>query len=309
MQVRCSLFNCRCAAQLPCWSALPAYQLTTTAQNVRVLSAGSNALGQLGLGFNTPSEGTRGLVEGFSGQTVASMRASLAASYLLLQHEDHSTQLFVMGSRMRGQLGLPPVKAEHEETASAVSLLSRASPASIELDASDAVKSVAVGYEHALVLTRARHVFATGANPDGQLGLGHHRDAHAFTPVIVPPEVDAEEGGVVSIHAGADTSAFVTARGALWTFGNSEYGQAMHGRVIDKVMRPMRVGTLGDRRIVDWQCSGSSSFALDGASASYRAIAMVMKRCRGHMKARCGVIEIKRPATNLIFGCSAAGSL
>lgn len=257
------------------------HSLTRTAQDGRVLSAGSNALGQLGLGFNTPSEGTRGLVEGFRGQTVASVHASLAASYLLLQHEDHSTELYVMGSRMRGQLGLPPVKAEHEDTASAVSLLSRATPATIDLDATDAVKSVAVGFEHALVLTRAGRVFATGANPDGQLGLGHHRDAHAFTPVAVPSEVDAEEGGIVSIHAGADTSAFVTARGSLWTFGNSEYGQAMHGRVIDKVMLPLRVETLGDRRIVDWQCAGSSSFALDGASTLFLHLAMVMKNDAG----------------------------
>lgn len=79
--------------------------------------------------------------------------------------------------------------------------------------------ALAVGFEHALALDDAGHVFATGANPDGQLGLGDRNDRDAFILLDLTSEV--RDDGVRSIRAGADTSALITQSGRLFTFGNS----------------------------------------------------------------------------------------
>lgn len=65
------------------------------------------------------------------------------------------------------------------------------------------------------------HIFGTGCNTDGQLGLGPDviSDVYELTRMPVPPQVADE--GVVAIRAGADTSALLTSSGSLWTWGNS----------------------------------------------------------------------------------------
>jgi len=50
----------------------------------RIFALGRNELGQLGVGFAS-QEGTRGLVEGFEGDSVVAARAGVQSSYLVLR--------------------------------------------------------------------------------------------------------------------------------------------------------------------------------------------------------------------------------
>lgn len=113
-------------------------------------------------------------------------------------------------------------------------------------------------------------IFGSGCNTDGQLGLGPSElsDIHTLTRVRLPEEVNNQR--ISSIHSGGDTSGLITDSGELWTWGNSEYSQAMHGSKIDQILEPKKVER-GEwsgqgRRLIDWRCGGSFSLALDSES-------------------------------------------
>jgi len=55
----------------------------------RVIALGRNESGQLGIGFAS-QEGTRGLVEGFTGESVESVKTAVQSSYLVVK-QDEST--------------------------------------------------------------------------------------------------------------------------------------------------------------------------------------------------------------------------
>ncbi|BGP38417.1 hypothetical protein JCM10450v2_002362 [Rhodotorula kratochvilovae] len=242
----------------------------------RVLALGRNEAGQLGVGFAS-QEGTRALVEGFEGDEVLAVRGGVQASYILVRDGD-STRLFSMGNLARGRLGhsalFPPADPleEHEEPRQHT--LPRA--AAIPLPAGmGRIKQIEAGFEHLLVLTETGEVYGTGCNTDGQLGLGTAAaDVYQLTRLPLPAEV-AKEGGVERISAGADTSALVTRGGTVWTWGNSEYAQGMHGEKIDQIASPLRVNTASflpsNRRLVDYRCGGSFALALDDRGSVYSA--------------------------------------
>ena len=62
-------------------------------------------------------------------------------------------------------------------------------------------------------------LFGTGVNTDGQLGMSDDVDRLTFSEISIPTQLI--EDGIASVHAGADTSAFISNEGDLWTFGNS----------------------------------------------------------------------------------------
>lgn len=114
-------------------------------------------------------------------------------------------------------------------------------------------------------------IYGSGCNTDGQLGLGSSNvnDVYSMTKIPLPIQIELE-GGVSLIRSGADTSALLTKAGNLWTWGNSEYGQALHGVKIDQVLSPTPIDRSFlplSRKIVDFQCGGSFSLILDGEFA------------------------------------------
>lgn len=100
------------------------------------------------------------------------------------------------------------------------------------------VKDISCGFEHALVMTGELSesplsqkviniclylddglLLATGINTDGQLGTGEDSDSPVFRPVASMAASGA--GTIASIAAAADTTAVMTDKGDIWTFGNS----------------------------------------------------------------------------------------
>lgn len=117
----------------------------------------------------------------------------------------------------------------------------------------------------------AGHLYGTGCNTDGQLSLSSTSDHYSLTRIPLSPLLTTQEGGILKILSGGDTSGLITKSGKLYTWGNSEYGQGGHGKVLDRVTEMVEaVGARevvlreGGRRIVDYQCGGSFGVVLDG---------------------------------------------
>ncbi|ORY79291.1 regulator of chromosome condensation 1/beta-lactamase-inhibitor protein II [Leucosporidium creatinivorum] len=276
--------------------ALLAYK---SAGSDRVFAVGRNEAGQLGIGFASQEE-TRGMVEGFGGDAVLQAAASSQSSYLLLRKQD-SSALYSFGNLSRGRLGqpafYPPRELEpHEEPI--LHLLSQATEVRLPPELSRA-KALTTGFEHLLVLSESGEIWGTGCNTDGQLGLGEGvlEDVYQLTQMQLPKEV-VSEGGAAQVRAGADTSALITASGKVWTWGNSEYAQALHGRKIDQIHVPTPIDDSflpSSRRIVDYRCGGSFALVLDDKgsvySAGYGALGLGPKTLESQIVRRLDTLE------------------
>ncbi|GAA5951146.1 hypothetical protein JCM8115_005068 [Rhodotorula mucilaginosa] len=243
----------------------------------RIFALGRNEAGQLGVGFAS-QEGTRALVEGFEGDQVLAVRAGVQSSYILVRDGD-STRLYSMGNLARGRLGHATMTSSFNESESAAGeeprlhLVPRATAVTLPPEIGP-IKQIEAGFEHVLLLTESGDVYGTGCNTDGQIGLGDASgDVVGFTKIALPSEI-VQEGGVARICAGADTSALVTESGRVWTWGNSEYAQALHDRKIDQILRPLAIDDSfvpPNRRLVDYRCGGSFALALDDRGSVYTA--------------------------------------
>ncbi|SPO28771.1 uncharacterized protein UTRI_04649 [Ustilago trichophora] len=131
----------------------------------------------------------------------------------------------------------------------------------IDHDAGWRVVDISSGLDHSLMLLertvnnyRIQQVVSTGLNTDGQLGLTPSSKADAvpmlpllsrtFQPVPGLPDTPIGEGdtstGLKGVICGADTSYALTAKGDLWVWGNSEYGQSFAG-IHDRIPSPVFV--------------------------------------------------------------------
>ncbi|GAA5885643.1 hypothetical protein JCM6882_007509 [Rhodosporidiobolus microsporus] len=250
----------------------------------RVLAVGRNEAGQLGVGFAS-QEGTRGLVEGFESEEVLQVAAGVQGSYLLVRTGPDSTSLFSFGNLARGRLGHPSLFPPSQPLEPHEEPRQHSLPTAKEVRLPEGVgriKQIASGFEHLLVLTENGEIFGTGCNTDGQLGLGSSsddaeglNDIFALTKLPLPAHIYTHEGGVASISAGADTSALVTVSGKVYSWGNSEYAQALHSHKIDQIPTPLEIDSSflpsPSRRIVDFRCGGSFSLVLDDRGSVYSA--------------------------------------
>lgn len=115
------------------------------------------------------------------------------------------------------------------------------------------IRSVAAGESHTLALSTAGSVYAWGSSSHGRLGL--HLDALNVNVemsddgvVGVPTKLDFGQE-VVQVSVAELCGLAVTACGALYTWGDGEYGQLGHG---DTLMRylPTRVAALEHCKVV-----------------------------------------------------------
>jgi len=70
-------------------------------------------------------------------------------------------------------------------------------------------------------------IWSWGSNAFGQLGQGHEKDVSTPTSITIP------ESHVHSIAAGGDSSAFVTSKGEVFTFGAGGNARLGHGDSLD----------------------------------------------------------------------------
>ena len=179
---------------------------------------GSNDNGQLGDGTTTwrvTPVGVTGL-----GSGVAAVSASGGHTCALT----FGGAVVVLGQQRWGQLG--------DGTTT-----SRSSPVAVSGLGSGAV-AVAAASRHTCALTGAGAVVCWGHNDTGQLGDG------TTTTRPTPVAVSGLGGGVVAVTAGYGHTCALTDAGAVWCWGQNDYGQLGDGTTTNALV-PVAVSGLG----------------------------------------------------------------
>ncbi|XP_068643604.1 ultraviolet-B receptor UVR8 [Aristolochia californica] len=108
-------------------------------------------------------------------------------------------------------------------------------------DDDDSPRAIACGGAHTLFLTEKGHVYATGMNDYGQLGLASEQNY-----VLEPLEVSGFSKEIIRVAAGFYHSAAITVDGELYMWGNNSSGQLGFGKRANKrISAPTKVESLG----------------------------------------------------------------
>ncbi|KAG2173415.1 hypothetical protein INT44_008767 [Umbelopsis vinacea] len=222
-----------------------------------VHSYGLNRSGQLGIGRQSLDSCDRGVAM-VSDDQIKFLAAGREHSHIVSQDEQGRTKLFSFGNNMYGQLGTG--KCKHDSLVAEQVL--ETTP--VQVDGIDGnITHIACGLDNTVLVTDKKHVYSMGWGPDGQLGLGPESSSDRSTPTLVP----LMEGKHITKLAGStDFSLVLTDEGKLWTWGNSEYGQGMLSRKIDRILEPLETG-ISD--VVDIAAGGPFSIILKGNGEVY----------------------------------------
>jgi alpha-tubulin suppressor-like RCC1 family protein len=140
------------------------------------------------------------------------------------------------------------------------------------------VATVAAGKGHALALTRCGRVYSWGTSgpyspvygqhwsdsDDGGDGGDSDEDYYAV-PHLITALLDER---VRAIAAGSAMSCAMTDAGALYTWGQNDYGNLGHGDTIPRY-RPTLVGVLDDIRVVEVSMHNKHTLALAADGSVY----------------------------------------
>ncbi|ORX62473.1 RCC1/BLIP-II protein [Hesseltinella vesiculosa] len=168
-------------------------------------------------------------------------------SHIVL-HQQGRDHLYSMGNNMYGQLGLSESKASRPGT-----FVTQSKPTQVTIQESS-ITNLVCGLDNTIFSTDTA-TFGMGWGADGQLGQGDEKAMDQATPHRV-----ALEGRVKKLSSSTDFTLALMDDGALWVWGNSEYGQGMQGRKIDRILSPTPVTTMG--RVVDIAAGGPFSIVL-----------------------------------------------
>ncbi|XP_061121487.1 retinitis pigmentosa GTPase regulator b [Syngnathus typhle] len=122
-------------------------------------------------------------------------------------------KLFMFGSNNWGQLGLGSKVTVNK-------------PTCVRALKSENVQLVACGRNHTLICTAQGHVYATGGNSEGQLGLGDCNERTSFQRL----KFFDSYGPIKMLAAGSNTSAALTESGELFMWGDNSEGQVGLGK-------------------------------------------------------------------------------
>ena len=139
-------------------------------------------------------------------------------------------------------------------------------PKKVEAFAAQRVLAVSAGGDHNLALTADGAVWSWGEGVFGKLGHGDLLQRH-----LLPKKVEAFAGRrVVALSAGGHHSLALTADGAVWSWGNSYFGQLGHGNQQNQLL-PKQVEAFAGQRVVAVSAGAAHSLALtaDGALWSW----------------------------------------
>jgi alpha-tubulin suppressor-like RCC1 family protein len=186
-----------------------------------LLSFGYNYYGELGSVTNnrssdpnpTPTVVTLPGADGSVSHVAAGDDFSLAVT--------SSGQLYAFGDNEYGQLG---------SAANNVGNTPNPTPTLVTLPGENGtVTDVAAGYDHSLAVTSSGQLYAFGDNDHGQLGNATNNGSSAANPTPTLVTLPNGSGTATQVAAGDDTSLVVTSTGALFSFGDNDYGQLGFG--------------------------------------------------------------------------------
>ncbi|XP_058089617.1 ultraviolet-B receptor UVR8 isoform X4 [Magnolia sinica] len=161
------------------------------------------------------------------------------------------------------------------------------------------LRAIACGGAHTLFLTEKGHVYATGLNDFGQLGISSER-----SHVLEPLEVSGIPKEVIQISAGYRHSSVVTVDGELYMWGNNSSGQLGLGRGAEKIVStPRRLDCLDGFHIKMVSLGSEHSFAItdEGDALSWGAGGSG-RLGHGHQSGILGFLRSSR-LQRLLWGC------
>ena len=168
------------------------------AQDGTVWSTGSNSYSQLGVAGGTVRTAFE-QIEGLS--DIIAVAAGSAFGMAL----DKNGYVWTWGSNNRGQLGVGNIGTEFAVPRRVTSI--------------DNVTAISAGYENAIMLRSNGTIWATGANGNGQAGVGVN-----ISNIYVPTEVRGLED-IVAVDSGTYHSIALAFSSNVYTTGRNEFGQ------------------------------------------------------------------------------------
>jgi len=204
----------------------------------KLWSFGYNYRGQLGHG-NTISVSEPCLVQSLISEVVTLVSCSYYHSVVYCK----SGALYTFGRNDFGQLGLGDNIDRTKPTRVAFD------HDSDEDDTTTAIRSVACGQYHTLVLTQRDEIFGMGKNDYGQLGLSSETSRLCPTRITIPFSSSSlsqqHQHRVKEVRCGYYHSVVLSKRDVV-TFGRNDYGQLGHGHAIQRFARPTSIPELHD---------------------------------------------------------------
>ena len=138
-------------------------------------------------------------------------------------------------------------------------------PRVVEMLAERRMSRVSPGAYHTLFLTSDGEVFSCGMGECGRLGHGGEVDERS--PRLIEALLDRK---VIQVAAGVWTTAVLTSKGEVFTFGSGGFGRLGHGAEVDET-RPRLIESLVGKRVVQVVVGGSHTLVLtsDGEVFSF----------------------------------------
>lgn len=189
----------------------------------RVVAFGANGRGQLGRGAGGPEHDWKPKsVLGLAG--IVAIAAGDAHAVAL----DASCRVYTWGEGRNGQLGTGQFIMQH-------------SPSPLNILDRKGVVTIACGASHSVFITGYGHVYATGRNGHGQLGVGDTTDRLRPTMVSM-----SRSKRFVEARCGDFHTVFRTLRGEVFVAGGGNSGQLGLGLEIDVLPTPRLISDLLD---------------------------------------------------------------
>ena len=124
----------------------------------------------------------------------------------------------------------------------------------------EAVKQMALGYKHTLLLTNTNKLYASGNNQYGQLGLGNKNNQKALL------EINSDNYNnktIAKIYAGGSHSFILTEDGEVYAFGNNKNGQLGLDDNLERLI-PTKIDSThyGNKKIIEISAGSLHSLIL-----------------------------------------------
>ncbi|GAB0086299.1 Williams-Beuren syndrome chromosomal region 16 protein [Sergentomyia squamirostris] len=180
---------------------------------------------------------------------IKNMDAGRAHAILLSE----TGEVFAMGNNSYGQLGRESVEGEDYMKSHIIHRFKIPE---------ETVVNVCCGQDHSMFITQSGKVFSCGWGADGQTGNGTYDTSGRVTQALG----DIKDEKIVKLTCAADCVLALNAKGEVFGWGNTEYGQLSNvGGSVQQINTPVRLSTLaGLGKITDIAAGGSYCLVLNG---------------------------------------------